>query len=352
MKILKFQRHIRVREEEENKTPSPSTTNDEVKMEDGQGNNSVFYVRNDNSIVEVNEKKKSVRFNLEEDDLDLKDGTIQVAVNNAITTLAVVMDNDGNIEGTIDEEYIHFPSSQKDIARYNPVTEDISDDEDAERRKNETKKDEVVEEEVTEENATKKENETSKVEGEDLVPTEVKEKPKEIEESKKDEICEHGEENTIRKMDTKSDEMCAGESTEVELTEVTEGKKEEIKHDSENKDEDEVEKKTSNECKKEEIAEESENKQDPSQVENADEKKGTEDKFENEENIDVDGLEHKMEENSKPENENEEEEVKDEMKDVDEERNKEKDTEDDDEDEDEEKLEVEKEEDKPTNVER
>ena len=301
---------MRVEKEEENKTPSPSTTNDEVKMEDGQGNNSVFYVRNDNSVIEVDEKKKSVRFNLEEDDVDLKDGTIQVEVNNAITTLAVVMDNDGNIEGTIDEEYIHFPSSQKDIARYNPVTEDISDDENAEICKNETKQGEAVEGEVTEENATEKENETSKVEGEDLVPTEVKEKPKEIEEGKKDEICEHGEENTIHKMDTKSDEMCAGESTEVESTEVTEGKKEEIKPDSENKDEAEV-KKTSNECKKEEIAEESENKQYPSQVENADEKEGAEDKFEKEEHIDVDGTEHKMKENSKPENENEEEEVKD-----------------------------------------
>ena len=82
---------------------------------------------------------------MEDDESDLKDSVIQVQVEKAMTTLALVVDNAGNVHGEIDEDYIHFPSSQKDIRKYTPETEDISDDDDEmdKIRKIDMSKDEV-----------------------------------------------------------------------------------------------------------------------------------------------------------------------------------------------------------------
>ena len=74
-------------------------------------------------------EKKSVTFYLENEGQDIKDNEIQVGVNNAITTLNLVMKSPAKICGKIDDDYRLFPSSQKDIGRYSVVTEDITDDE-------------------------------------------------------------------------------------------------------------------------------------------------------------------------------------------------------------------------------
>ena len=74
-------------------------------------------------------EKKSVTFDLENDEEDVKDNQIQVQVHTAITTLNLVMECLEKIGGKIDDDYIFFPSSQKDIGRYSVVTEDITDDE-------------------------------------------------------------------------------------------------------------------------------------------------------------------------------------------------------------------------------
>ena len=76
-----------------------------------------------------NAEKKYVTFDLENEGQDIKDNEIQVEVNNTITTLNLVMESPGKISGKIDDDYINFPSSQKDIGKYSVVTEDISDDE-------------------------------------------------------------------------------------------------------------------------------------------------------------------------------------------------------------------------------
>ena len=74
-------------------------------------------------------EKKSVTFDFDNDEEDVKDNQIKVQVDTAITTLNIIMESREKIAGKIDNDYIFFPSSQKDLGRYSVVTEDITDDE-------------------------------------------------------------------------------------------------------------------------------------------------------------------------------------------------------------------------------
>ena len=112
-------------------------------MQTNQGENEDPKVGN--VLVNKESKKddevtKSVRFDLDEKEIDMKDGIIPVQVDNAITKLALVLDSPGKLSGKIDDAYIQFPSSQKDMVKYMPQTEDISEDEaeDEKIRKNGT----------------------------------------------------------------------------------------------------------------------------------------------------------------------------------------------------------------------
>ena len=104
--------------------------NEGTKEESEQKTDSTVEVPKGGNVDKLkNAEKKYVTFDLENEGQDIKDNEIQVEVNNAITTLNLVMESPGKISAKIDDDYINFPSSQKDTGKYSVVTEDISDDE-------------------------------------------------------------------------------------------------------------------------------------------------------------------------------------------------------------------------------
>ena len=82
----------------------------------------------DSNVKSNKGEKKSVTFDLDNDEEDVKDNQIKVQVDTAITTLNIIMESPEKIAGKIDNDYIFSPSSQKDLGRYSVVTEDIMDD--------------------------------------------------------------------------------------------------------------------------------------------------------------------------------------------------------------------------------
>ena len=80
-------------------------------------------------LNQTKERRNQLHLIWENDEEDVKDNQIQVQVDTAITTLNLFMESPEKIGGKIDDDYILFPSSQKDIGRYSVVTEDIMDDE-------------------------------------------------------------------------------------------------------------------------------------------------------------------------------------------------------------------------------
>ena len=82
----------------------------------------------DGSVKLNKGEKKSVTFDLDNDEEDVKDNQIKVQVDIAITTLNIIMESLEKIAGKMDNDYIFLPSSQKDLCRYSVVTEDITDD--------------------------------------------------------------------------------------------------------------------------------------------------------------------------------------------------------------------------------
>ena len=184
---------------------------DEAKNEDTHEGNGFVIDGKIGDSKKADEIRKSVHFNLEDDESDLKDGVIQVEVEKAMTTLALVVDNAGNVHGEIDEAYIHFPSSQKDIGKYSPQTEDISDDDDQmdKIRKIDMSKDEILIEGKNEENVTEIDREAyeSDIKGEDMVSIEDTDKCAEVEGVKDKVPDEKSKENEIRKFENDREEQ-------------------------------------------------------------------------------------------------------------------------------------------------
>ena len=219
----------------------------------------------------ANEIRKSVRFDLDENQSDLNDdGMIEVQVNSAITTVALVMDSSRNISGKIDDDYIHFPNSQKDIGRYMPKIEDVSDDDaqDDKIRKIDTKQEEVSEEGSKEENVNEKEpsdgkgddtdSTENKVEGEGLVPV-------------KGACDEANKESEIRKIETDPETRILDSELEQKNEEKKDEDEDSKEDNSEVKTDDETEDKKQKEDKKEEVTDEEKTAEDstePKQSEN------------------------------------------------------------------------------------